>query len=275
MNRSLPRRPELLLVAALSLGLVGCGQGLGPGLDPASVERTATVDPTDGVVQTVEEVTKVPTPPLPPPSEEPTPAPSTEPTPAMPEVVARSATPGPATLTVLPPGGRPAPEDCISYDPASLAVVASGDAWLLRSGNLALKRFDTSADAEDARRVARHWRKLCFIGRGSTGPDRYRHIINYFKQPSGLPVGLAPATIDCITYNPDDLDLYEGPSHPAEPDHDYWRLYSGSIPLLELDNWSDALRAQIVAAGYTRLCFIGAGNDRPDPYQFQMEWWRA
>jgi hypothetical protein len=28
------------------------------------------------------------------------------------------------------------------------------------------------------------------------------------------------------------------------------------------------------AAGYTQLCFIGAGNSELDPYRYQMEWWQ-
>jgi hypothetical protein len=122
--------------------------------------------------------------------------------------------------------------------------------------------------------VARNWERLCFIGRGDTGPDRYRHIVHYFKQPSGLPLGPGPVTLDCVTYDPDDLDIYHGPGHPAMPDEDDWALFSGPTPLLFLATESDALRAQIVASGYTRLCVIGADNDRPDPYRYRMHWWR-
>ena len=46
------------------------------------------------------------------------------------------------------------------------------------------------------------------------------------------------------------------------------------MPLLELHNWSDGLRAQTVASGYTRVCFIGSGNGNPDPHRYQLEWWR-
>lgn len=260
MNRSLPLRPGLLVVAALALGLAGCGQGLGPGLSQPTAGPSTTPEPTaeETIEQTLEELTEEPAPP----SQEPTDEPPT---------------PGPTglTLTFLPPLALPAAEDCVSYNPSNLSVAASGDAWVLRDGGHAIKLFDTPADAEDGKRIFRNWKKLCFIGRGSTGPDRYRHIVNYFKEPSGLPIGLAPATIDCITYDPTDLDLYEGPSHPAEPDHNYWRLHSGAIPLLELDDHPDALRAEIVASGFTRVCFIGGGNDRPDPYRYQLEWWRS
>lgn len=257
MNRSLLRPAAFVVASALALSLVACGQGSGSVAAPATADPTT--EATDDGVETLVELTP------PPPTE--TPSATLEP------VTPSVSTPG--LVTFVPPLSLPAPEDCVSYDPAALSVVAYGDAWLLRSGDLALQRFDTAADAEDALRVARNWRQVCYIGRGASGPDRYRHIINYFKQPSGLPVGLAPAKIDCITYNPNALDLYEGPAHPLDPDHHYWSLYSGGVPLLELHNHADAARAQLVAAGYTRLCFIGHGNPRPDPWQFQMEWWRA
>jgi hypothetical protein len=168
-----------------------------------------------------------------------------------------------------------APEDCVSYNPANLTVTANGDAWILRDGNHSMLLFDTAADAEDGRRVARNWKKLCFIGRGNTSADRYRYITTYFKEASGLPLGLAPATLDCVSYDSDDLDIYEGPAHPADPDNHEWALYSGPVPLLFFASQPDALRGQIVASGFTRLCRIGSGNDRPDPFRYQMEWWRA
>jgi hypothetical protein len=254
MNRSLRQRTGLLLVA-LALGLAGCsGQGFGPGLAEPSTDASASpeVTVTETVEQTLEEI----------PEDVEPPAPNDEP-PA----------PEPETDAPAPPA-EPAAEDCVSYNPENLTVAASGDAWILRDGGHQMKLFDTQADAEDARRVARNWRQLCFIGRGSSGDDRYRHIVNYFAEPSGLPLGLAPATIECISYDPNDLDLYSGPAEPAETDSDEWALYSGPVPLLFLANEPDAQRARLVASGYTRLCFVGAGNDRPDPYRYQMEWWR-
>jgi hypothetical protein len=262
MNRFVLLRPGLVLVAALSLGLAGCGEGIGPGLTAPSTDASFSDAAGDGTEQTLEEITAIPTAE---PTEELTQEPTEEPT---------ATGPGLITATLVGPLVLPSPEDCVSYNPANLTVTASGDAWLLRDGAHAIKVFDTAADAEDGLRVARNWRKLCYIGRPNTGPDRYRHIINYFKEPSGLAPGLAPATIDCIPYDPSTLALYQGPEHPADPDNFYWMLRAGATPLLELHNQADALRAKIVASGYTRVCFIGAGNSRPDPYRYQMEWWR-
>jgi hypothetical protein len=242
MNRTaLPRHLGLLLAGVLAAGLAACGAAAGP---PSSSPTGDTGDQFVGVV----------------------PGMSGTPTPT-----------GGATIVSVPPSPppvEPAQEDCVSYDPSNLTVTADGDAWLLRDGGHRMKLFDTQADAEDARRVARNWQQMCYIGRGNSGPDRYRTMVNYFQQPSGLPLGPAPVTLDCVTYDPDDLAIYHGPGHPANPDEDDWALFSGGIPLVFLATEPDALRAQEVASDYTRLCHIGAGNDRPDPFRYSMEWWR-
>ncbi len=167
----------------------------------------------------------------------------------------------------------PAPEDCVSYNPANLTVAALGDAWILKDGGHSLELFDTKSDADNALKVARNWKQNCFIGRDNDKPDRYRYIINYFKTPSGLPLGLAP-TLDCVTYNPAQLALYSGVAHPADPTQDEWALYSGPIPLLFLASEPDALRAKIVAEEHTKRCLIGHGNDRPDPARYLMYHWQ-
>lgn len=267
-------RGAALLLVGLAWPLAACGAGLGPGLTPASAEPSgpaAGSETDEEVVVTLDELPQ-PTPTQTEPTAPPTPTQTLQP--PNPTLTVPLPTQLTATLVLPTPIVLAAAVDCVSYNPANLSVTASGDAWVLRDGTHAMKLFDTAADAEDARRVARNWKQLCFIGRGNSGPDRYRHMITYFKEPSGLPLGPAPANIECITYDPDDLDLYSGAAHPADADNDDWALYSGPIPLLFLANEPDAQRARLVARDYTRVCFIGAGNDRPDPYRYQMEWWR-
>nr|MDT0663494.1 hypothetical protein [Micromonospora sp. DSM 115978] len=166
------------------------------------------------------------------------------------------------------PDVAPASEDCIGYAPEALAVEAVGDAWRVRSGGAALKLFDTKADAEDGVKVARRWRQMCFIGRGNDRPDRYRYIVTYWQQPSGLPLGLAPSFAHCVAYPKDELKVYG-------PGGDGWSLRAGAVPLLFLDTAADAERARLVAAGHRQLCHIGHGNDRPDPARYVTQHWRA
>ena len=168
---------------------------------------------------------------------------------------------------------QPATEDCVSYNPANLTVAAQGDAWILRDGNHSMKLFDTKADAENGLKVARDWKQMCFIGRDNDMDDRYRYIITYWKTPSGLPPVPAP-TLDCVNYDPAQLTIYSGVAHPANPDLYEWALYAGAFPLLFLASEPDALRAKIVASGYTKRCIIGHGNDRPDPARYLMYHWR-
>jgi hypothetical protein len=161
----------------------------------------------------------------------------------------------------------PSAEDCVSYDPEILKVQSAGEiGWQMVSGNHAMALFDTYGDAADAIKVARQFTTSCFIGRGNDRPNRYAYIVRYWKNPSGLPLGAAPV-FDCIAYDPAALKI--------KKDGDLgWRLLNGDEPLLLLDSPSDAERARLVASGNTKLCFIGRGNDRPNPDRYIFEYWR-
>jgi hypothetical protein len=166
-----------------------------------------------------------------------------------------------------------AKEYCISYHPEHLQVVPLGSTWSLRDDVKGLKLFDTKQDAEDARKIARNWKKRCVIGSNSQGIHKYEYQISYWRVPSGLPKGVAP-TFDCMSYNPAKLTIHSGVPHPDEPTKLDSVLYSGATPLLYLDTMADALRAKLVATDYTRLCFIGRGNTRPVPAMFILHHWR-
>jgi hypothetical protein len=161
---------------------------------------------------------------------------------------------------------EPAPEDCVSYDPENLTVEAVGDLWRLRSGGHLMQMFATEADAGAGLANARNWTRMCFIGRGTERPDRYFYVKTYWQGPSGLPFGPAPAT-ECIEYDADALAIYG-------PDPEGYALFAGGTPLLVLDTAADAQRAQVVAAGFNRLCLIGHGNTEPDPDRYVVEFWR-
>jgi hypothetical protein len=167
----------------------------------------------------------------------------------------------------------PANEDCVSYNAANLTVTAHGDAWILRDGSHSMKLFDTKADAEDGKKVARNWSRLCFIGRNNTRAERSRFIFTYFRMPSGLPLGPAP-TFECIAYDKTKLTIYSGAAHPALPGETTWALHSGATPLLFFASEPDALRGKLVAAENKQLCLIGHGNSRPDPSRYILEYWR-
>jgi hypothetical protein len=160
----------------------------------------------------------------------------------------------------------PSPKDCVSYNPANLTVKSAGTSgWLMVDGSHSMALFDTKADADDGVKVARNYRRFCFIGRDNDHSNRYAYIKTYFEMPSGLPLGLAPK-LDCISYDPKNLSLVKLGGLG-------WRLVAGTKVLLLLDTQGDAERARLVASERSRLCFIGRGNDRPDPYRYTLEYW--
>ncbi len=52
-----------------------------------------------------------------------------------------------------------------------------------------------------------------------------------------------------------------------------YQLVSGNSALLLLDNPTDAANAKVLAASYSRQCFIGRGNSRPNRLDYIMEYW--
>lgn len=170
------------------------------------------------------------------------------------------------------PGGDPHPveptaEDCVSYHPENLTVASAGaDGWQMRDGSHIMALFDTEADASDAVKVARNHTQSCFIGRGNDRPDRDRYIVRYWKGASGLPLGPAP-TFDCVGYNPNHLAV-------TSSGDDGWLLVDDGHQMLLLDTAQDAERARMMASGYSKLCFIGRDNHRPNRHRYIMEFWR-
>ncbi len=72
--------------------------------------------------------------------------------------------------------------DCVSYNPAKLAIRNNGAiGWTLVDDEQSLLLLDTAGDAGRARLVAAGSSQLCFIGRGNSRPDRYRYIVEYWR----------------------------------------------------------------------------------------------
>ena len=237
------RHAGWLVLAVLALS--ACGQSQPPAAPPPVAPEVSGIEdfgsvPPPGVVPS--ESTPVPPPP-PPPTDNPK------------------------------PPVAPAPETCVPYNAAALTVVANGDAWILKDDSLNLKIFDTKADAEDAKKVARNWTRYCTIGGKNTRPVRSRYIFSYFQMPSGLPLGSAPQ-FDCVPYDPAKLTIHSGVAHPADQSETAWALKSGATALLYFATEADAQRGKLVAAANKQLCFIGQDNDRPDPDRYILEYWR-
>lgn len=173
----------------------------------------------------------------------------------------------------------PAPEYCLSYDPAKLYIHKQSDRhyvlndvkpkeWYEKlAGTLFPKwdptgwtwrhlefRFTTWQDAEDARLIMRQWRTVCFIGHEHHKINRWsHHVYQYFRDPSGLATRL-PSGRDCIAYERQQLDLYQY--------GDYWLLAHGTRVLpMPMDSQAAAERALHVARSSTALCFVARDRE--------------
>ncbi len=176
-----------------------------------------------------------------------------------------SPSPSPSpSATAAAAGPKLNPEDCLPYDPNSLTLVNEGaTGWLLQgNGNEAMVIFDNQTDAQTALQLVRLYNKQCFIGRGNSRPNRSSYIVRYWIG-TGLP-GTAPSP-DCIPYDPHNLTINQISVG--------YQLVSGNSALLLLDNPTDAANAKVLAASYSRQCFIGRGNSRPNRLDYIMEYW--
>jgi len=156
--------------------------------------------------------------------------------------------------------------DEISYNPKTLRIVNEGQrGWLLTDGLSRMKMFATKEDARNALRVARRYNKQCFVGRDNPRSNRIDYITEYWTGNSGLP--WEPLTkVDCIPYNPvnvvaEDLDA-QG-----------WRLKEGNHWMLLADDLNDALAVLRIVERYTKFCFIGRDNNRPNRKSYIMTYW--
>lgn len=157
--------------------------------------------------------------------------------------------------------------DCIPFKADRLKIVNEGSAgWLLTDGFSRMAMLATEADARQALALVRGYTAHCFIGRGNTRPNRNDYIVAYWTGTSGLRIAY-PSPEDCVGYAPKKLRIVDRGSRG-------WELTDGAAHVAWLDNETDARRALALAQGYTRRCFIGRNNTRPDSTSFVVEYWR-
>jgi C1A family cysteine protease len=156
--------------------------------------------------------------------------------------------------------------DQISYDPETLRIVDEGmKGWLLTDGNSRLKMLDNKEDARNAMAVARRYTQQCFVGRDNARTNRIDYIMEYWAGNSGLPY--EPLTkVDAISYNPGNVVA-------EDSDAKGWRLRDGDHWMLLADDLNDALAILQVVERYTKICFIGRNNTRPNRASYVMTYW--
>lgn len=155
--------------------------------------------------------------------------------------------------------------DCLPYNPSNLKIVNNGAiGWLLTDGASSMLLLDNEQDAKAALAMAQRYTSQCFIGRDNKRPNRKDYIIGYWSGKSGISTVIGKT--DCLPYNPANLKIVnEGASG--------WLLTDGVSRMLILDNEQDAKAALAMAKQYTKHCFIGRDNKRPNRKDYIVEYW--
>lgn len=156
--------------------------------------------------------------------------------------------------------------DEIVYNPRTLRIVNEGaKGWLLTDGISRIKMLDNKEDARNAMLVARRHTRQGFVGRDNSRQNRLDYITEYWAGSSGLPY--EPLTkVDTIPYDPNKViaeDIDVGGWHITEGDH--WMLLAHDL--------NDALAVLRVVERYTKMCFIGRNNQRPNRMSYIMTYW--
>lgn len=156
--------------------------------------------------------------------------------------------------------------DEIAYNPRTLRIVDEGaNGWLLTDGVSRMEMLDNKEDARNALRVARRHTRQGFVGRDNHRANRIDYITEYWTGNSGLPH--EPLTkVDVIPYDP-------GKVVAEDIDADGWRLKEGNHWMLMADDLNDALAVLRIVERYTKMCFIGRGNKRPNRKSYIMTYW--
>jgi hypothetical protein len=156
--------------------------------------------------------------------------------------------------------------DELAYNPKALRIVDEGaNGWLLTDGVSRMKMLDNKEDARNALLVSRRHTRHGFVGRDNPRPNRIDYITEYWAGSSGLPH--EPLTkVDAIPYNPTKVVA-------EDIDADGWRLKEGNHWMLLAHDLNDALAILRVVERYTKMCFIGRNNHRPNRKSYIMTYW--
>ncbi|HZM84530.1 MAG TPA: hypothetical protein VFC19_53095 [Candidatus Limnocylindrales bacterium] len=171
----------------------------------------------------------------------------------------------PSVMTATDLGIRPT--DCVVYATEKLRIASVGErGWRLTDGTREVALLDNKADAEMAVALAKRHKARCFIGRGNTRPNRNDYIVGYWTGNSGIATTIGPQE-DCLTYRTTSLRIVnEGAKG--------WLLTDGASRMDILDSAQDANNALVLARRFSKQCFIGRGNNRPDRKAYIVEYWR-
>jgi eukaryotic-like serine/threonine-protein kinase len=188
----------------------------------------------------------------------------TVPTPPAPPA-APGAPPG-APLAAPPPGPAKPDEDCIAYEPSTLALSRDNAVgWRVTDGQAVLATLDRESEAKQALALARRFKKRCFVGRTNMRPNRSDYITDYWTSPTNV---LAPIPNEvCRRYDRVTLSIKDlGAAGSSVEDQDGRLVFA--------DTKADAQKVWNVAKDFSQLCVIGDKNGRPNKRDYMVQYWR-
>lgn len=97
---------------------------------------------------------------------------------------------------------------------------------------------------------------------GQPTPDRKDYILEYWSGNSGLPWEPLAKT-DSIPYHPANVVA-------TDLDAQGWRIQDGNNWMLVAHDMNDALSCSQTVERYSRMCFIGRGDERPNRKDYIM-----
>jgi hypothetical protein len=190
------------------------------------------------------------------------PASNANPAPEFSTVVTDS--PAPAVSTAAPKPGNstppaaswPSPEDCVSYNPATVTNNYAAGIHQVSAGTTMLLRFMGGPEEMHGTQgvnVAKRYRKLCFLGKNNGREEKGEYVFEYWRDASGS----TPAVPDesCSNYDRNNLTVENMGSGQG------WRVKDHDNPLQLFDNEADARNGKLVLAKYGKICYLGRGDD--------------
>jgi hypothetical protein len=142
-----------------------------------------------------------------------------------------------------------AANECTSYDPLDPNGVTVANTAVTLGGSTSLP-LDSAASANTAAALARHFNKLCIVGKGGSPAQQ---VLVWLPQPPAQSLSDVP-THGCQAYLPDRLQVVPLGGFQTVQDS------SSGVALATLASAADANRAIQVARDHHGLCWIGGGS---------------
>jgi hypothetical protein len=148
--------------------------------------------------------------------------------------------------------------NCVKYNSGNLSINSLGDGSLEiaapKAGRLALA--DNNADAQQVLKLAQSHAKHCQIGNGARG-------VEYWV---GTGKGPAVTLADCIGYDPGNVSTRDLGAVGIQ-------IISGNSALSVVPGQTEADQAVQVIKAFSKQCFVGRDNQRPNRLEFITEDW--